>query len=135
MVGGAVAIEHSTTVTTVAPQFQLELHTHRLNMIEANMIQGTRMALLESRMNLQQLQQHQNQETNFKLELPSIAAYNATAKPPRDDPLTCHCGLVPALKTVLAHGPDLGRMFFICPQNLSEQCSFFSWKSGKPAEV
>ena len=133
MLGGSVAIEHSsTTVTTVAPQFQLELHSHRLNMLEANMIQSTRMALLESRMNLQQ---QQNQQANFNLNLPSIAAYHAIAKQPGDDALLCHCGLVPASKTVLAPGPDLGRIFFTCPQKASDQCPFFTWKSGSPAEV
>lgn len=95
------------------------------------MIQSSRMALLESRMNLQQ---QQNQEANFKLELPSIATYNATTKPP-GDALLCHCGLVPALKTVLAPGDDLGKMFFSCPQKSSDQCSFFTWKGGNPAEV
>ena len=133
MVGGAVAIEHSsTTVTTVAPQFQLELHSHRLNMLEVNQIQSSRMALLESRMNLQQ---QQNQQANFNLTLPSIAAYHDIAKQPGDDPLHCHCGLVPASKTVLAPGPDLGRIFLTCPQRAADQCPFFTWKGGSPAEV
>ena len=67
-------------------------------MLEVNQIQSSRMALLESRMNLQQ---QQNQQANFNLTLPSIAAYHGIAKQPGDDALLCHCGLVPASKTVL----------------------------------
>ena len=131
MLGGAVAVEHSSSrfVSTSSSNTQIELHTHRLNMIEANMIQSSRMSLIESRMS----QQNQHQAGNFHLDLPSIDEYHAQAM--QADELLCHCGLVPVAKAVLAQGPDLGKVFYCCLQKGSGQCSFFKWKGGSPAQV
>ena len=131
MLGGAMAVEHSSSrfVSTSSSRTQIELHTHRLNMIEANMIQSSRMSLLESKMS----QQNQHQAGNFHLDLPSIDEYHAQAI--QADELLCHCGLVPVAKAVLAQGPDLGKVFYCCLQKGSGQCSFFKWKGGSPAQV
>ena len=101
-------------------------------MIEHNMITSTRISLLESQMNQQR---HENQYGSFKLDLPSIEAYHAKANEVAEAAVDCHCGLVPAARTVLAQGPDLCKMFLCCLQKGSNQCSFFKWKGGSPAEV
>ena len=110
---------------------QLELHSHRLNMMENNMIQSNRLSLLEAKM----IQGQQN--ANFHLDLPSLAAYLAQPPPSVSDsvPLVCHCGLVPRLDTVLAPGPSLGRVFYSCIQKGSRQCSFFKFKQDGLAQV
>ena len=95
------SVDHTSSLYT-APQTpglntQLELHSHRLNMIEAHMIQSSRISLLESKIN-------QTQKPNFNLELPSIAAYHAQNRAVQDGGELCHCGLESAVKTVLAPG-------------------------------
>jgi hypothetical protein len=110
---------------------QLELHNHRLNMMETNLIQSCRISLLESKMNQSQ------QKANFQLELPEVAAYHAQPLPSVGDnlPLLCHCGLEPRLDTVLAPGPSLGKVFYRCIQRGVEQCSFFQFKQDDLAQV
>ena len=88
------SVDHTSSLYT-APQTpglntQLELHSHRLNMIEAHMIQSSRISLLESKIN-------QTQKPNFNLELPSIAAYHAQNRAVQDGGELCHCGLEPAV--------------------------------------
>ena len=110
---------------------QLELHNHRLNMMETNLIQSSRISLLESKMNQTQL------KADFQLELPSVAAYHAQPLPSAGVNLSllCHCGLEPRLDTVLAPGPSLGKMFFRCIQKGDQQCSFFQFKQSEIAQV
>jgi hypothetical protein len=54
---------------------QRELHNHRLNMMDTNLIQSSRIFLLESKINQGQ------QNASFHLELPSLAAYHAQPPP------------------------------------------------------
>ena len=110
---------------------QLELHNHRLNMMETNLGQSSRISILESKMNQSHLR------ANFQLELPSVDAYLAQPLLSAGDnsPLLCHCGLEPRIDTVLAPGPTLGKMFFRCIQKGEQQCSFFQFKQSEIAQV